>query len=46
MISSISLKGKIEESLSRVISWVQKNEYKAFEPADGNLSWLHSLTGR
>lgn len=39
------LKAKIEQSLRDAISWVQRNEYRGFEPADGNLSWLFALTG-
>jgi len=38
------LKAIIEKSLGRVVSWVQRNEYRGYEPADGNLSWLFSLT--
>lgn len=46
MTRPIHVKAKIENSLGRVVSWVQKNEYRGYEPADGNLSWLYSLTGR
>lgn len=45
MTRPIHLKVKIEKSLGRVVSWVQRNEYRGYEPADGNLSWLYSLTG-
>ena len=45
MTTSGQVRNKIEESLRQVISWVQRNEYKAYEPADGNLSSLFSLTG-
>ncbi len=45
MTRSIQLRETLEQSLGQVISWVQRNEYKAYEPADGNLSWLFSLTG-
>lgn len=45
MTISIQLRSKIQESLEQVMSWVQRNEYKAYEPADGNLSWLFSFTG-
>jgi hypothetical protein len=34
----------IEESLLRVITWVQEHGYCAYEPADGNLSKLFPLT--
>lgn len=39
------MKARIERSLGRVVSWVQRSEYRGYEPADGNLSWLSSLTG-
>jgi rhamnogalacturonyl hydrolase YesR len=38
------LKTQIEGSLGQVVSWVQKNEYRGYEPADGNLSCLFSFT--
>lgn len=41
----MELRNKIEHSLSRVISWVQRNKYRGYEPADGNLSPLFMLTG-
>jgi hypothetical protein len=34
----------LEQSLSRVIAWVRLHEYRAYEPADGNLSVLTRLT--
>jgi hypothetical protein len=39
------LRREIEYSLSQVIAWVRLHQYRAYEPADGNLSWLFSLTG-
>lgn len=45
MTTPTGLKARIERSLGQVVSWVQRTEYRAYEPADGNLSWLHSLTG-
>jgi rhamnogalacturonyl hydrolase YesR len=39
------MKSQIESSLAQVVSWVQKNDYRGYEPADGNLSWIFSLTG-
>lgn len=45
MTTSTEFQEKIEESLRQVISWVRRNEYRAYEPADGNLSWLFSCTG-
>jgi rhamnogalacturonyl hydrolase YesR len=45
MTRPIHLKETIEQSLRDAISWVQRNEYRGYEPADGNLSWMFSLTG-
>ena len=45
MTQSIQEKFKIEHRLERVISWVQMNQYRGYEPADGNLSRLSRLTG-
>ena len=41
----MDMKTKIEGSLGLVVSWVQRNGYRGYEPADGNLSWMFSLTG-
>jgi hypothetical protein len=27
------------------VAWVQRHDYRGYEPADGNISWLHALTG-
>lgn len=35
----------IERGLQQVVSWVKKNNYRSYEPADGNLSWLFAITG-
>lgn len=35
---------KIEKGLRQVVAWVRTNEYRGYEPADGNLSWLWSIT--
>lgn len=35
----------IGRSLSSVISWVIRHQYRGYEPADGNLSPLHAFTG-
>ena len=35
---------QVDESLTRVIKWVQDHRYKAYEPADGNSSTLFPLT--
>jgi len=45
MTRPIDAKAKIEGSLWLVNSWVQRNDYRGYEPADGNLSWMFSLTG-
>lgn len=39
------LKDKIEHSVERVVTWVRNQHYCAYEPADGNLSWLFTFTG-
>src|SRR5262249_14509603 len=36
----------LEDSLARVVRWVQNHDYKAYEPADGNASILFPLTMR
>jgi rhamnogalacturonyl hydrolase YesR len=36
---------RLEDSLSRVVRWVQRHDYKAYEPADGNSSVFFPLTG-
>jgi rhamnogalacturonyl hydrolase YesR len=36
---------KIADSLNRVADWVERHRYEAYDPGDGNLSFLHSLTG-
>ncbi|MGO8927562.1 MAG: hypothetical protein ACLQU3_11810 [Limisphaerales bacterium] len=35
----------IEDSLCRVSRWVEDHEYKAYDPGDGQLSYLRFLTG-
>lgn len=44
MIECMELRDKIRHSLARAISWVQRNKYRGYEPADGNLSPLYALT--
>lgn len=34
----------IEESLIRLLSWIIRSDYMGYEPSDGNLSPLHTLT--
>jgi hypothetical protein len=36
---------RLQKSLSDVVRWVQKHQYRAYEPADGNSSILFPLTG-
>jgi hypothetical protein len=36
---------RLENSLTRVIDWVQRHNYRGYEPADGNASALFPLTG-
>ena len=36
----------LAQSVRRVIAWVRSHEYRGYEPADGNLSFLGRLTGR
>ena len=40
------MKETIEASLDQVCRWVEEHDYKAYDPADGNLSFLHALTFR
>ena len=44
MQTPTDLKALLERSLGPVVSWVQENEYRGYEPADGNSSSLFSLT--
>lgn len=39
-----SLTKKIEHSIAGVTSWVERHHYRAYDPGDGNLSFLHALT--
>lgn len=43
-MSDSATQRRVEQSLSRVIKWVQDHDYKAYEPADGNSSVLFGLT--
>lgn len=44
MRSSEHLQGIVQESLNRLVLWIKRSEYRGYEPADGNLSWLFTLT--
>jgi hypothetical protein len=35
---------KVERSIAGVTSWVERHHYRAYDPGDGNLSFLHPLT--
>ncbi len=39
-----SVHGRLEQSLTRAVSWVQAHRYRGYEPADGNSSYLFPLT--
>jgi hypothetical protein len=36
--------GRLEASLQRTVAWVQRHQYRGYEPADGNSSRLFALT--
>jgi len=38
------MKEKLEQSIAAVASWVESHGYKAYDPGDGNLSFLNALT--
>ena len=39
-----AMKNKIDNSLNRLSRWVEDHNYKAYDPGDGQLSYLRSLT--
>ena len=41
---STALIGRLEKSIAGVTHWVESRGYKAYDPGDGNLSFLHALT--
>ncbi|MBX3347818.1 MAG: hypothetical protein KF747_03655 [Nitrospira sp.] len=45
MREPVELQATVVRSLLRVISWVVRHQYRGYEPADGNLSPLFTLTG-
>lgn len=38
------MKAQIEQSIGKVRRWVEDHRYQAYDPGDGNLSYLHALT--
>lgn len=38
------MREKLEKSIAAVSSWVEGHNYEAYDPGDGNLSYLHALT--
>ena len=34
----------LQTSIARLVRWVEEHDYKAFDPGDGNNSYLHALT--
>lgn len=43
-VTNNEVKPRFERSLARVVAWVQNNNYRGYEPADGNSSILSPLT--
>ena len=39
-----TMKQKLQESIDSVVRWVEAHRYIAYDPGDGNLSYLHALT--
>src|SRR4051794_4149947 len=35
---------KVRDSMLRLVRWVESNDYRAYDPGDGNNSFLHALT--
>lgn len=44
VVSRNGIEHRLEESLARVVRWVQDHRYLGYEPADGNASVLFPLT--
>jgi rhamnogalacturonyl hydrolase YesR len=42
--ASTELKPTLENSIAGVVSWVEARNYEAYDPGDGNNSFLHALT--
>jgi rhamnogalacturonyl hydrolase YesR len=39
-----SMTAKLQSSLAKLRHWVEAHDYKAYDPGDGNSSFLHALT--
>lgn len=44
MVTAAEMKPMLEESIKKVGKWVEDNDYKAYDPADGLTSYLRPLT--
>jgi len=44
MVTATEMKPVIEESIKKVAKWVEDNNYKGYDPADGLTSYLRRLT--
>jgi glycosyltransferase involved in cell wall biosynthesis len=42
--TQVSIDGLLEESLNRLGRWVEHNQYRAYDPGDGQMSFLRALT--
>jgi rhamnogalacturonyl hydrolase YesR len=38
------MKDKLKRSIEKLCAWVEARDYKAYDPGDGNSSFLHALT--
>src|SRR5437773_340664 len=38
------MEDKLEKSVAGVTEWVESHHYRAYDPGDGNSSYLHALT--
>jgi rhamnogalacturonyl hydrolase YesR len=43
-VADAGIRDKVERSIAGVTGWVERHEYRAYDPGDGNLSFLHPLT--
>ena len=44
LVTAAEMKPMLEESIKKVGKWVEDNDYKAYDPADGLTSYLRPLT--